>query len=380
VSGAAGWRPDLAQSMTASAILVTGSAVLLLVVIVLRRVTRIARERAAAHRAGWLRPLLHSLVADDEPDPRTQAALVRLDARRWHAIEPTVVSLLDKLTGVAKERLVRLIYQRGALDRALADTHARTPVRRCQAAELLGAAGYDRASGRLAAMLGDPDDEVRLVAARALGRLGDPSNAPALLACLLSDRHVPADVVAASLVQLGPGASPALIAALTDGEARIRSVAAQILGLAGALAGAEALMAAVEHDRSQPVQVQAARALGRIGTPRALPALLSAAGGGRSAALRAAAAQALGELGSAEAVPLLSRIVAIDEHQVASSAATALTMLAEPGRRALRAAGRSGGIAAAHAKEALSTEALRAASATSSPAPAVSTTTKASAS
>jgi len=74
----------------------------------------------------------------------------------------------------------------------------------------------------LVRLLADRDPEVRLVAARALGELGDAAAAAPLLQSLAGPRPVPLRVVARSLARLGSGTGPTLVEGLAADSALAR--------------------------------------------------------------------------------------------------------------------------------------------------------------
>ncbi|MDP9433555.1 MAG: HEAT repeat domain-containing protein, partial [Actinomycetota bacterium] len=227
-------------------------------------------------------------------------------------------------------------------------------------AELLGSVGGAAAVTALCRLLSDRSAEVRVVAARSLGRVADPGAAAPLLEAMQSGRPVPPMVVAQSLLRLGPAAAPTLTGALTSSNAATRMVSAQILGLLGAAAAAPALTRLVADDPDPLARLSAVRALGRIGMPSGAGVLTAATAPHEDDALRAAAAAALGELGP-QSVPVLAGLLADPVHQVAHNAAGALCGLGETGLAALRlnALGAYGGSTQAHAAEALALAVLR---------------------
>src|SRR5262249_4107166 len=149
--------------------------------------------------------------------------------------EPTAIAMLGKVRGEARAALVALFEQRGAAARALVDLRRPGAVRRARAAELLGNLGRADTVPVLCSLLGDASPEVRVVAARSLGRIGSAEAAGPLLAPLAGRRAIPAHFVAHALLRLGTGTLPALAAALVHDEPLVRATAADVLGLAGAV-------------------------------------------------------------------------------------------------------------------------------------------------
>lgn len=194
-------------------------------------------------------------------------------------------------------------------------------------------------------LLADRDPEVRLAAARALGRCGGLESVPYLLESLHGPRTVPPGAVTRALVSLGPEAQWNVAAGLEHPEPLARAVTVEIL------------------DPQTEVRIKAARALGRLGMPDGLEPLLAAVRPGRSVALRMVGAGALGSLGAVAATGPLAELLGDPDPHVAATAARALLQLGPEGRAALRTAadGRSGGPAAAQARAVLAESAVGAA-------------------
>lgn len=146
----------------------------------------------------------------------------------------------------------------------------------------------------LVGALVDPGPSVREAAARALGRIGDPS-------------------------AVGP-----LAGALGDGDASVRHAAAWSLMDLGLPAVQPALGVLIHGSHS--ARASAAKVLGRLGDLQALQPLIHALGDGHSD-VRAVAAEALGRLGDALAVAPLIHALDDSDDLVRVSSATALAIL-----------------------------------------------------
>ncbi|KQX69696.1 HEAT repeat domain-containing protein [Angustibacter sp. Root456] len=333
---------------------IAGLCLLLALAIVARRGLRERAHRRSRALAEPHRQLLVALVVDDDIDQEHLATLLQLDATTWAALEPIVVSMVRKLRGEAREVLVDLLDRRGTIARLTRRLGARGAVRRARSAELLGLLGEHAPRSELERLLlRDRDPEVRIVAARALGEIGDPASAPALLSAVSGTHTVPMRIVARSLARLGPGAAPALVEAMTSAQAPARAVAAEILGLGGAVTAVGVLSSHALRDPDDDVRIRCARALGRIGVPSALSVLRRCVEPEEPAALRAVAARAVGDVGGPEAVRVLRPLVADAEHRVASNAARALAGVGPVGLEALHEMAGSGAPGATYAAEAL---------------------------
>ena len=78
------------------------------------------------------------------------------------------------------------------------------PVRRAIAAERLGNAGVPTTARSVIRLLEDRHADVRIVAARALGKMGNPGAVAPLLNALDCERPVPMSIVTMALLHIGP--------------------------------------------------------------------------------------------------------------------------------------------------------------------------------
>jgi HEAT repeat protein len=320
---------------------------------------RFAESRQARLHA-QARPLLVRLVAEDRTDVELLDRLAMVRGRAWHALEPTAVSMLDKLRGEAHSAVVSLLTRRGSVERAIGGTRRRSAVVRARSANLLGAVGGPGVLPQLVRLLDDRDREVRAVAVRALGSLADPAATPALVNGLARRRPLPHHLVTDALRRIGPAALPALTAAATHPDEHVRAQVVEAMGLVGAVGAAPALIEKLRADHSPEVRGRAARALGRLGSPSGVDVLLDATAHQEPTALRVTAAQALGALGAVRAVPVLAQLVSDPAHWVAHTAAAALVAVGPQGVTALRdLAASHEPSAATHAHEALVTTGAR---------------------
>lgn len=354
------------------AVLTAIVAVTALAIVVVRILRQIRRRRRETLAAGPRRALL-AFAADNGEEG--SFGLVAIPEDAWKAAEPGALGLLGKLRGEAHLALVSVFLRRGIARRALGDLRSRSRVRRARAAQVLGDLELRQAVPELCRLLTDRHAEVRVVAVRALGRIGDPVAAWRLIASLDQPDPVPSLLATHTLVQFGPEAEVTLSAALDHPEARVRAVCLEALGLLGATGALDRVARVLREDAMLDVRVAAATNLGRLGTRGAVEPLTQALTATRPTALRAAAARALGDLGAPSAVEALVALLHDEHYRVAHEAAHALRRLGPRGRRALQdvldvdradALDRGAGAhaqpssAAAHAREALALAAIAA--------------------
>ncbi|MCH5670786.1 HEAT repeat domain-containing protein [Streptomyces gilvus] len=328
--------------------------VALSLLIVCIRGVRVYRQRRRERIAAPVRGLLLQLLCADEDDQSELLhQLTQIDKRTWRALEPSLTALLGKVAGGARTTLISLYELRGAAGDAVAALGSHRAARRGRAAQVLGQLAHRPAVAPLCRLLADRDPEVRLAAARALGRIGDSAAVPHLLECLQGPRPVPPGVVMSALVSLGPESQPRVSAGLRM-EPLARAVAIEVLGATGAVSRTSEIARALREDPEIEVQIKAARALGRLGMPEALQPLLAALDPDRPVSLRTVSAGALGNLGAVVAESRLVELLDDPNTHVAATAARALLRLGPVGQGALRtAADHAGGRAAAQARAAL---------------------------
>jgi HEAT repeat protein len=208
-------------------------------------------------------------------------------------------------------------------------------VRRARAAAFLGNVGDEDSVQALCEALHDAHPDVRSAAARALGNVGRPEAAAALLGTLGAERGSPdavqAGTIVSALLSLGPTAAPAALAAARSASATRQAMAIETLGLLGHVPAAGVLIGllATEQAGGMEVRTRSARALGRIGSPQAVPVLAEILGGDHPWPLRAVSAKALGEIGAASAVEALYPLLNDPEAVVVVNVARALASTAE---------------------------------------------------
>jgi len=308
------------------------------------------RERVEAD----IRLLLTRVVVDGDFDLN----LLRATRTRGRAIDRLAAEQLPKLKGEGRQHLSALLDRRNVLVRARRSTRSRGPTRRASAAYLLGTIGGAESLPVLQKLLlDDPDAEVRIVAARALGHLGDP-RAVAPLVLALEQELVPPGITSAALLAVGETAVDGLRTVLRGPGPRTRALAAELLGVFGAIPAVPDLLGTL-RDRDSEVRIAAARALGRIAAPAAVPALVECLAVSEPPALRAVAAKALGQLGAIDAVDDLAVLLGDTDHWTAHNAAQALAAISADGRGLLEERGARDGPGADHAREALAGAHLR---------------------
>jgi HEAT repeat protein len=282
-----------------------------------RRVHAQHRQRRQAEARVRLEPLAHALL-DGEPTGST--------ARRdEHALTQILAELAPALTGESRDAIAGHFEASGAvtrISRRLADPRAH---RRAEHAALLGDMCSSLAEVPLMQALNDRDPDVRLAAARSLGRLRPRTAAGPLLFALVQGL-VPRAVAANALLSIGAAALPGIRNLLTDDQPAARANAVELLGRLGNPRDSQSLRDRLGDD-APLVRRRACEALARLGADDAGDALEELLADD-VADVRISAAAALGAVGDERSAPTLLRLVQHDCVEVAEVAARALSAVA----------------------------------------------------
>jgi len=282
-----------------------------------RRVHAHRSDELRAEARGRVEPVAHALL-DGEPAGRT-------DRRDEHALTEILAELAPALTGESREAIAGHFETSGAIarvSRRLADPRAH---RRAEHAALLGDMCSPLAEPPLLQALNDRDPDVRLAAARSLGRLGPRTAAGPLLYALVQGL-VPRAVAANALIAIGAAALPGIRNLLSDDAPDARADAVELLGRLGNPRDSLSLRERLEDD-APLVRRRACEALARLGADDACDALEELLTDEVSD-VRISAAEALAAIGDERSAPTLLRLVQHDEIEVAEVAARALTAVA----------------------------------------------------
>jgi HEAT repeat protein len=328
-------------------------------------IAKVRRGRAGATTRAMIASYRGALVAvasGEDEDGQALASLCAVPAHIWVRLRPHAVAFLPKVRGGPAEGLGELMRAHGDVDEATRMLISRSAVRRARAAYLLGLVRDPDGAIRLLPLLDDSDADVRMVAARALGTIGDPSAARGILRALSPHHHrigLPAWVAAEALLAMGAEIGPALQIGLRSEDPAIRNVSAVVAGHSGYLSAAPRLRKLLATDSDREVRNNAAVALGRVGGAEDVPALARHVDPSEKVALRRTCVSALGELGRRESLEILAGLLADDDRRLAELAAGSLVRMGSEGIARLREATRWQGPGARAAGGALELAELR---------------------
>jgi hypothetical protein len=151
---------------------------LLALTLVVRRMVLARRDhRREALLARYRDDVIAFVGLDDEQPP--PALLELRSAGRREAVAELLARYTGSVKGEPRRRVADFAEHQGYVAAELRDLHARRAWRRGAAARTLGEFGAGSTAGQVADTLAlDRSDEVRVAAARALGRIGDRLRPP----------------------------------------------------------------------------------------------------------------------------------------------------------------------------------------------------------
>jgi HEAT repeats/PBS lyase HEAT-like repeat len=293
-------------------------AVLLLVVLAIRRYVLARDERRVREKEQRLRPFAIAIVEGEDAEAESLSAADQV------AVAEILGRYSRKLRGDADARIGAYFRDSAALRTALRELGARRMWRRATAAYRLGDMACQEVAPALFAALDDPRREVRAAATRSLGRLGVVAAALPVVQAMVQQR-VPNGVAGQALLELGPDARVELGRIATHEDPSVRSTAITLLGLVGD-SGEAPLAVTALSDPSADVRRASAEALRRIGTFDDEQALRTALED-RMHFVRAEAAATLGVIEAPHAVPRLVEIARTDRFRPARAAARAVARI-----------------------------------------------------
>ena len=303
-------------------------------VIVIAKIRRgLVRARSRALLAPY-RGALITIASGEDEGGQAKVALGAAPPHIWSRLRPSVVAFLPKVRGVPAEELSALMRSHGEIDEARRMLTSRSAVGRARAAYLLGLVRYSDSVALVLPLLSDPAADVRMVAARALGTIGDPSAGSGILHALRTRRGqigLPAWVAAEALLSMGVEIAPTLQIGLASDDPAVRSVCAVVAGHGTYISTAPQLRTLLATDSDRDVRAKAAVALGRVGGPDDAATLALHVGPSEKVVLRRTCATALGEVGHRESVEALTGLLGDCDRRLAELAADSLVRIGSEG-------------------------------------------------
>ncbi|HVA27808.1 MAG TPA: HEAT repeat domain-containing protein [Candidatus Baltobacteraceae bacterium] len=317
---------------------------------------KITRERIERYERDFGRQLVERLidvVDGDQPFYAAGGRSVSVGAERFEIAPPrgiqgratreVMLSLINTISGVGQRRLTEILEQSGYVRAAMRKADARNATTRARACSILGAMMSKQAIPLLTdRFLNDEDAGVRLTAAEALARIGDPPSADVLMRALHNRTRWHHLRIANVLSQMGVAAVLPLQRALLSDDEPAVSLALDILSDIGLLDGSDELNVVLKHPNPE-IRARAVELLGIVGDVDAIDRVVAAADD-ETSFVRVRAARALARLGIPDDATIADRYYAtldclLDDENwwVRQHAGAALAAAGERGIAILRA-------------------------------------------
>jgi HEAT repeat protein len=292
--------------------------------IVAWKLRRQLRDRRDAPVRERLAGLPSAVALDPVPPPAPRRGRARRVAR------DLVVEATGPLTGESRSRSIRWFEDNGYVDEAVRILRLPTnrAWRRAEAAALLGRMGSATAAPALARGLEDARYRVRDACSTALGRVATAREVPALIRAV-ERRRIPRGLLSGALLNLEPGADPALIACLRHPDPEARDLVARVLGMRRSAVAVPALVATLA-DPVPDVRRNAILAIAEIAGNTSVavdPEPLIRLAVDDDAIVRAAAATGLGQILGDRAGRVLTGMTRDPDYWVSYRAAESLCRL-----------------------------------------------------
>ena len=249
---------------------------------------------------------------------------------RWSQLAAEEISQLELTTRLD---VIRSIEEQGVLTRYIRDVKSPLKWTRAHALRILGELKVPASVPALLEALEDRDPDVRIVAARSLGRMRLQAAEEALVAQLGRHEQAVSARIAAICIQMGARTGPLLIKTLRDAQPKARFWAARILGEVKESRACRSLGDAL-LDPDPDVRSASAWALGSIADRGTAP-LVETALRDPVWFVRAHAAEALGKIGDTSMTDSIGELLADRSWWVRKNALDALVRLGEASMPAL---------------------------------------------
>lgn len=290
------------------------------------RLEQRSRRRLTAAADRWL-------SSDPESLPPELEKLHRFPDRRLFV--ELCLARLPSAAPSERSRIVDWLKRQGLVQGWIRQLRHRSDWRRGRAAEILGILRDPDSAPALTEALADPEFDVRMRAAKALGAVGGERARHALVGALTDENRWSVIRISDLLAEMGPAVVGELIEAFPAMGRASRIATIDLIAHVGD-ADATPFLASRLDDLDRDIRARAAAALGRIGDQRAAAGLLAALQDAEWP-VRSMAAKALGDLRIDSAVPALQASLGDREWWVRSNAADALRRIGPAGIDALLA-------------------------------------------
>jgi HEAT repeat protein len=299
--------------------------VLLVGLVVLKAIHRRQMRGRVTRRAAYISLLSRHLAIPNHTDP-IPASVVRDSA-----FIDAVIDMRHTLSGPEIDTLAGVVDRLGLADRQVRSLTAKHPLgRRLRAAVSLAEMGDESTARVLIAHLSDREPEIRIQAARGLGRMRYTAGIDPILDRLAIEEAWVRTRFADTLVGFGTRASWPLAAYIRVNLGHDENIgvieAIRVLGAIGDRELGPTMAGVLGAARDPEVKIAAIDALGKLGGPMAI-GHLEIEFRSDDWRLRAKAATALGEIGDPSVNILLAESLGDENWWVRRNSAAALTVL-----------------------------------------------------
>lgn len=300
----------------------------LLVMKAWRIVTRRREERWKAHIEPILEEYLRSPSSRPEEFERTAAEAPRV-------LQYMLVYRSFGTSGPLHEKIARTYEHLGCVDRDLRRLRSWLWWVRAEAARCLGQMRSAKAQDALLKTLKDPVLEVRLLAAWALGRIGDPQTIAPTLESLASASRLAGLRLSSTVFELGERAVEPLLRVARHEDPAVRLLVVHLLGELKREQALPVLLEACRSEKSKGVRIAAYKALGTLGLRQSGPQLREGLAD-EAWEVRAQAAKALGRIREESAIERLCEAMKDRQWWVRRNCGEALSLMGASGLAALK--------------------------------------------
>ncbi|MCI0677617.1 MAG: HEAT repeat domain-containing protein [Actinobacteria bacterium] len=305
----------------ATLIIFAANALLVAGLIALKTTHRIRGRQQAKRKRRYMGLVSRHIAYPNCTDPITPAMATD------PAFLDAVIDIRNAVVGPEVETLRGIVDRHGVMAHQIRRLRSSFPLgRRLRAAVALAELGDETAAGVLIHHLSDREPEIRIQAAKGLGRMGWTPAIDVIVGRFATETPWVRARFADTLLGFGSAATWPLLAYITVNHRFEREGPVAAIRTLAALGDDQATQTLIEvlHDATDPeVKIATVETLGALGSPRAVPVLRNQI---RSPdwRIRAKTVTALGEIGDVGSLDLLARALTDSDWWVRRNAAAAL--------------------------------------------------------
>ncbi|MBN1822852.1 MAG: HEAT repeat domain-containing protein [Endomicrobiales bacterium] len=307
-------------------------AVLVLVLVTIK-FTIILWEKDKETAKSWMLPHIRDFVSGGIRELPNKLFTLRWPLRK--ILQYVIIHESFGKDGIALKRITDAYESLGFVKNDLSRLDSWFWWTRAEGARCLGQMKSASSQSRLLSKLRDPVTEVRLIAAWALGRIGNPEIIKPVIESLARSSRLAGMRLSSTVFELGRKAVPPLTELLSNPDTAVKILSVHLLGELADKRPISSIKKLTEPAQNLEVRLAALKALGTIGDPLSLDCLVNWLSD-EAWQIRAQAAKSLGLIGDSRAVEHLSKSVGDSKWWVRRNAGEALTKTGIKGVEALK--------------------------------------------